>query len=671
MSAFDEAQKDRSRKNVVLPVSLIPISEGEEHSQDASTGDDEAVQIEAALQSQLLYRHNPITPQPELWDREVPATPWSKPSTSSVDQWMTMPELQASSKASSSSPSTISVEQRMTMPELQVSSRASSSSLSTRSVDQWITTPELQVISEASSSYLMLDGFSTDEQPTWIIPVVRDERRLEQSAAQDAGLQGYASLLRNLVKSSGIYAVASIASPFVTLVLAPFLTRSLSRADYGALAVLSTVIALGAGVTQLGLSSAFFRAYNYDYESAKDRSGIFSTVIALLSLSSAPLVMATLLLAPWVAGLLFNSSSFSDPIRFAALVILLQNLTVPGFAWLRAENRSGYFSVLSIINLLATLSTTLVFVGMLHMGITGAILAVGAGYACVVICTLPVIVQRARVHPRFDIARNLLSFGVPLVFNFVSYWVLQLSDRYLLSRFGSLPQTASYAVAYSLGSVLSVVVLSPFLLAWPSSMFTIAKRKDAAMVFRSVFRWLSIVLLFAAFAFSLVSTAFLDIFFPSAYHSAAEVIPVIALSIIFYGVYNIFSIGVGIQRKTWFTALSTASAALVNVALNIVLIPLHGAIGAATSTLIAYAFLALISYVINQRLYPIPFEIGKFTLAVSIGIALYVGSTVLAQSQETYVAWAISFASLLLYGGCLLLLARLPFWNRKPISLEA
>src|SRR5216684_1273038 len=103
MSAFDEAKKDRSRKNVVQPVSLIPISEREEHSQDASTGDDEAVQIEAALQSQLLYRHNPITPQPELWDRGIPATPWSEPSTSSVDQWMTMPELQASSKTSSSS----------------------------------------------------------------------------------------------------------------------------------------------------------------------------------------------------------------------------------------------------------------------------------------------------------------------------------------------------------------------------------------------------------------------------------------------------------------------------------------------------------------------------------------------------------------------------------------
>src|SRR5205085_5466279 len=113
-----------------------------------------------------------------------------------------------------------------------------------------------------------------------------------------------------------------------------------------------------------------------------------------------------------------------------------------------------------------------------------------------------------------------LSFGIPNVSSFVSMWVLQLSDRYLLSYFGSLAQTASYAVAYSLGGILSVVVLSPFTLAWPSAMFTIAKRDDAPRIFRLVFLWFSIVLLFAAFALSLVSTIMLDLFFPSTYRSA-------------------------------------------------------------------------------------------------------------------------------------------------------
>src|SRR5207302_1851885 len=94
---------------------------------------------------------------------------------------------------------------------------------------------------------------------------------------EQAEVQGYISLLHNLVKSSGIYAVSSLASPLVTLVLSPFLTHSLSRPAYGALVILNTVVALVAGITQFGLNSAFFRAYNYDYETRRDRMGALST----------------------------------------------------------------------------------------------------------------------------------------------------------------------------------------------------------------------------------------------------------------------------------------------------------------------------------------------------------------------------------------------------------
>ena len=53
-------------------------------------------------------------------------------------------------------------------------------------------------------------------------------------------------------------------------------------------AVLTTVISLVAGLTQLGLGSAFFRSYNYDYESQEDRAAVLSTVVILLSLVSIP-----------------------------------------------------------------------------------------------------------------------------------------------------------------------------------------------------------------------------------------------------------------------------------------------------------------------------------------------------------------------------------------------
>ena len=507
------------------------------------------------------------------------------------------------------------------------------------------------------------DAFFENED-TWILPVIVAPRKggKFQESAEDAS---YSSHIRNLIKTSGIYALAMLVSPLIALVLAPFLTHNLSNIDYGILAILTTMIALLAGLTQLGLGSAFFRSYSYDYESEQDRAGVLSTVIVLLLCVSLPVTLAVMVAAPWLSAQFLNSPAFGSAIRLAALVMLIQNFALPGFAWMRAENRAFYFSLVSIANLLVSLVGTLFLVGYLHLGIAGALLASGSGYAVVVICTFPVILLKAGLRLRYDIARGLLSYGLPQVSSFISLWVLQLSDRFLLGRLGSLSQTASYSLAYNLGSVLSVVVLSPFQLAWPSALFTIAKKENAPDTFGMVFGWYSMLLLFATFGLALAGMVVLNLFFPPVYGVAAPIIPVIALSIMFNGFYNVFMTGAAIQRKIWFAFTFTTIAAFMNVGLNLVLIPLYGSMGAALATLIAYALLAAMAYVMNQRIYPVPFRMGLFVVALGAGVALFSGSSVLAHSLGTYGAGGISLAALALYGGYTVCLGRFMARSRE------
>src|SRR5262249_20567846 len=109
----------------------------------------------------------------------------------------------------------------------------------------------------------------------------------------------------------------------------------------------------------------------------------------------------------------------------------------------------------------------------------------------------------------------------------------------------------------------------------------------------------------------------------------------------------------------------------LNVALNLVLIPLYGPMGAAASTLLAYVVLAIIAYVVNQRIYPVPYEIGKFIFAVLVGAALYIGSDFLGRGLGTYKAWAISSGTLIFYGGCLALLGLGSYKRWLPTRLKA
>ena len=79
--------------------------------------------------------------------------------------------------------------------------------------------------------------------------------------------------------------------------------------------------------------------------------------------------------------------------------------------------------------------------------------------------------------------------------------------------------------------------------------------------------------------------------------------------------------------------------------------------GAALSTLMAFIVLSLLAYIVNQRIYPIPFEMDLFFIAVLLGVALYAGSNFLAQNQKMFVDWSINFGAFGLYGVCLAVLA--------------
>jgi O-antigen/teichoic acid export membrane protein len=529
-------------------------------------------------------------------------------------------------------------------------------------ISEWPTQPTLGALEGLAASYNGSSALRQQVQgvPSWVVPIAgaATDRITGSTHSVIAGAESYIALVSQLVRSSGIYALAALGALLVSLVLAPFLTHYLSTSDYGTLTILNTAIGLVAGITQLGLGSAFFRAYSYDYTSRRDRRAVVATVTALLCLVTVPVTIGVYFTAPALANLVFGQSRLGNLMVLAAVAVLAQNLSVPGFAWLRAESRAGIFAALSLANLLVSLIANIVLVGVLRLGVAGSVIATGSGYAAAALCTLPIILLVGGLRIRPAIARNVLAFGTPMVLSFISYWVLQLSDRYLLSIFGSLAQTATYAVAYSLGTVLSTIVISPFTLAWPATMYAIAPRRDAAGIFQLVFRWFGLLLLFSAFGLSLVGKFVLDWLFPKTYHAAAPIIPIVAASIVFYGIYFVFMVGANVRRKTWLAAVFTTAAAVINLALNLILIPRYGAMGAAASTLIAYILLAGLAYVANQRLYPVPYEIVRFVSALLSGVAIYLWSSILAQVWGEQWAWPINLVALVFYGSWLALLGR-------------
>lgn len=541
-----------------------------------------------------------------------------------------------------------------------------------------IDVPSLSLSTELRAMRLALPSLPREvdsdwaDAATWIMPaitktgdglkVVETPATQEQSKKKGAG--SYLTLALEMVKNSGLYAIGAMMSPLVSLILTPYLTHHLSTSDYGALATLYTIVDLISTITQLGLSPAFFRAYNKDYETPQDRAGVLANTVFLLALITIPVGVAMIFAAPILSQLFLKSAAYSGPVALTCVLIIAENLALPASSWFRAEKRPIPYTILSVIGTLGVLAVSIVLVGFFHLGVEGALVAKGVSFAVVIVYTYPLVLVRLvnmkGLKLRFDIMKSMLTFGIPTVFGDIASWVLQVSDSWLLTLIGGgLAESGTYRAAYVLGGVLSPVLLAPWGLAWGPIMYSVSKRDDAPHIYKLVFRWWSTVLLFGAFALSLVSIVVLDVFYPPSYRIGESIIPLITLSTMLQGVWYMFMIGVNLKRKTILEFVYMTLSATSNLLFNLYLIPHYGEMGAAIATLLSYIILAVVSLIVNERIYPIDFEIGPFTLKLLIGVALYLVGSYLTHGREMLVSWSIVLPILLLYGFILLALGGL------------
>jgi O-antigen/teichoic acid export membrane protein len=119
------------------------------------------------------------------------------------------------------------------------------------------------------------------------------------------------------------------------------------------------------------------------------------------------------------------------------------------------------------------------------------------------------------------------------------------------------------------------------------------------------------------------------------YTAAAGVVAWTSLGVFFQGVYLMTSIGLNITRRTRYYPVATATAAAVNIGLNVVLIPRYGIMGAAYANGVAYATQAAIAYHFSQRFYPVRYETGRLARVVAAAVVAYAAGRALPAMDPT------------------------------------
>ena len=315
-------------------------------------------------------------------------------------------------------------------------------------------------------------------------------------------------------------------------------------------------------------------------------------------------------------------------VSFGALV-LNYAATLPR-TYLRALDKAGAYTAIDTVGIVVLLSLNIVFIAFLHTGVAGVLWSslIVAGIQFTVVSVWAC--RKAGI--RFDQSHlyRMLRFGIPLIFANMGLFILNFSDRWFLRHFWSLDVVGVYAVGYKFGFMMNYLVVQPFFVMWQSRMYVIHAQAEHPKIFRQIFALYGFVLVYIGLAMSIFSPEVVRLMVGSKFAASQDVIPIVVLSYVFYGLSYYAQLGLFLTDKTRVIAVIGGVAAVLNLVVNYFLIGRYGMMGAAWATLLSFAFMASVSYWRSQLELKLPLGVGRVLIAMALATCMYLPCRFLA-----------------------------------------
>lgn len=439
----------------------------------------------------------------------------------------------------------------------------------------------------------------------------------------------------SLSKQTLIYGFGYVLARMINFLLLPFYSHHIAPTEYGIVSLVYAFIAFMNIIYHYGLENAFIRFYS-KAGAAEGHEGkdVFSTVLGSIVLSSVVFSLIIALFAPGLSRLFLQSPDYAHIIRLSAAILFMDALFLIPLHYLRITNKALNFTLITLANVLINVGLNIYLIRFRGMGIEGVFISNLCASTFNVLILIPVVVKNWNGHLLKGLWKKMLLFGLPFIPGGLASMLIELSDRFMLQWFRGLRDVGLYSAGHKLGIFMMLVVMA-FRFAWHP--FFLQKQNDpeAPRLFSKI---LTIFVFVMSLVFLVVSFYIKEIVsFPimgstlinQEYWAGIVVVPFILAAYLFDGIYINFHPAIYYSKKTWVISLTVGIAAVINICLNLILIPRMGMIAAGISSLFAYMFMALCTYLIVRKWLPVPYEGFKllmiFVLTLA-GIVFYVSA---------------------------------------------
>jgi len=412
-------------------------------------------------------------------------------------------------------------------------------------------------------------------------------------------------------KQIGSVAAAQIVVSILRFAQLPLLTKTnwFDAPLFGTWSLIWVTISLITPLATMGLAMSTIRFLASEGNPSRIRDGFFSVFFTVFA-SGAIFCLVLILSSDALAIYILKDINTSYLIKLGSPLIITESLTVVAMVFLRTFRQIKWYSTLLVVKAVTEIAliALLMFLGWGMKGIIIAILC--SGITSIVIILYIIIRQIGFSWPSFANLRSYLKYGLPLIVNDAIMWIMQFSNRYMIGYFLVDEDVGIYSAACRLANVIYLLPTALRTVLFP----TISKSYDEGDIARTKMylkyslKYLMMLLIPAAFGLSVLAAPLIRIVSTAEFSGGSVVIPYIAGGWIVFSFYQVCLYILHLTKRTyWILRLISISAAL-NIALNIVLIPLLGILGAAVATLVAYGILGLLTLIISFRYFK--FDLG-------------------------------------------------------------
>ncbi len=388
------------------------------------------------------------------------------------------------------------------------------------------------------------------------------------------------SRFKDLAKNTAIIAIGKISTQFITFLLLPLYTSLLATNEYGIVDLVLTVVQLAIPIASLMLDQGVFR-YLLTCKNELDKKRHITSAILLQTILNVIYIIAYFVSTVFV---------YNKYIIWVFLIVIVMTYSNLFLQIARGLKKTAQYTIGSFICSTTTILLNVVFLVSLKMGTMGMIKSVFYGN---LLCSLYLffilkIYSYLSVRNfKFDIIKSQIQYSIPLIPNQISLWVMNSSDRFIVTLFLGTAANGILAISHKFPTIFMTFYFI-FQLAWHESGTIHYNDKDRdqffSQAFDIVFSIFSIICLMILLFLPLIFDLLINKNFFESYYN----IPIYLVAFLFNVVIGYLGVIYIATKKTSEIAKTTILAAVINIIVHLLLVKPLLLFAASISTFVSY-----------------------------------------------------------------------------------